>query len=467
MADEHNQLGSHFTVVGAFWPPDNADAVVTGTLTVDDKDVTFATAPEYKRLGPGISLSLSLGNENLGEKVPVFHGFTQDGLCTLCDLMVVEVPGLTHHGLGQQVLSVTYRASMSVTGLHLGGSTDKCLTSARYSFSGLSDWLPKATSEAWDAEYITLKIPLKSREIVDFSVRDNRVRITIKVFSQLTSNFIDGARISKSVAYIDVESPTAESLLWFYEIGNRLENLFSLLTGASLAWETFFVYRGEENGHVTAKRRNRVKTFDPRECVRCSADQLANAVAIWLSAPPSFRSVESLALGVVRKGKLFLETEFLSLAQALEGVHRVTTHGGVVDRATFRQIRKKIVTLLKQENVDPLLTRRICDSLSHANDLTFAGRLSELCSRMSGALLDRVAINPEEFVSAVVAVRNFYTHAGSTMRNNQNNNPMSAKDLFFLSQKMNFLLRGTLLLYLGIEEKQFSDVLTHQTTRWK
>ena len=86
---------------------------------------------------------------------------------------------------------------MSVTGLHLGGSADKCLTSARYSFSGLSDWLPKTTSEAWDAEYITLKIPLKDREVVDFSVRDNRARVTIKVFSQLTSNFIDGARINK------------------------------------------------------------------------------------------------------------------------------------------------------------------------------------------------------------------------------------------------------------------------------
>ena len=139
-----------------------------------------------------------------------------------------------------------------------------------------------------------------------------------------------------------------------------------------------------------------------------------------------------------RKGKLFLETEFLSLAQALEGVHRVTTHGGVVDRATFRQIRKKIVALLKQGKVDPLLARRICDSLSHANDLTFAGRLSELCRRMSGALLERVEIDPEEFASAVVAVRNFYTHAGSTMRNNQNKNPASAKDLFLFEPKNEF-----------------------------
>jgi hypothetical protein len=467
MTDEHNRLDSQFAVVGAFWPPDKEDAVLTGTLTVDDKDVTFATAPEYKRIDRGILQPLSLGNEAIGKKVSVFHGFTQDGLCTLCDLMVTEVPGSTHYGLGQQIKSVTYRVSMSVTGLHLGGSADKCLTSARFSYSGLSDWLPKATSEHWNADDITLKIPRKDREILGISVRHSRVRVAVKVFSQLTSNFIDGARMSKSVAYVDVESPTPESLIWYYEIGSRLENLFSLLTGTSLALETFFVNRGQENGHVTVKRTNRIKAFDPRECIHCTPDQLANAVAIWLSVPPSFRSVESLALGVIRKGKLFLETEFLSLAQALEGVHRVTAHGAVTDRTTFRKIRKKIVSLLKQENVDPQLAQRICDSISHANDLTFAGRLSELCTRMSGSLLERVEIDPVKFVSTVVAVRNFYTHAGSPMRNRQSKNSVSVRDLFFLSQKMRCLLRGILLLYLGIEEKQFSDVLVHQTTRWK
>lgn len=73
--------------------------------------------------------------------------------------------------------------------------------------------------------------------------------------------------MSKSVAYVDIEGADQESLSWYYEIGNRLENLFSLLTGASLALETVFIYRGEESAYVNATRSNHIKTFDPRRCI--------------------------------------------------------------------------------------------------------------------------------------------------------------------------------------------------------
>jgi hypothetical protein len=210
--------------------------------------------------------------------------------------------------------------------MHFGGSEDKCLSSARYTFSGLSDWLPKAITETWDEEFIKLKIPFEACNILDFSVKESRVRVTVKVFSQFTSNLEDSARISKSVVYVDVETTDPESLVWYYQTGIRLENLFSLLIGGSLALETFFVYRGDDSGHVNAKRSNHQRPFDPRECAWCTPSQLANGIAIWLNESPEFRRVESLILGVVRKGKLFVETEFLSLAQALEGIHRVMEH---------------------------------------------------------------------------------------------------------------------------------------------
>lgn len=465
MSDEHNRLDSQFSVVGAFWAPETTEAVQTGTLTADEGGITFTTAPEYKNGGPGLTLPSNLLPGSVREKVPVLHGFTEDGLCTLCDLVELDHPGLTHYGLGQSIEAIAYRISTCVTGMHLGGSSDKCLNSARYTFSGLSDWLPKAASEKWDKDYITLKIPFKAQEVLDFSVLESRVRVALKVFSQFTSSLADGGRISKSVAYVEVESPEPESLIWYYEIGNRLENLFSLLTGASLAIETLFVYRGEENAHVNAKRNSHVKAPDPFECVRCSSNQLANCIAIWLSESREFRRVESLVLGVVRKGNLFVETEFLSLAQALEGIHRVTEHTPVVGRAIFRQIRKKIVTLLVVENVAQALADRICDSMSHVNDPTFASRLTALCQRITDPLLKRMEIDPPKFVRDVVATRNFYTHTGSKPRNQQST-PISGKELFLLSQKMRALLRGVLLLHLGLAEPQFSDVLEREATHW-
>jgi len=465
MSDEHNRLDSKFKVVGAFWAPEIFAVVQTGTVTSDEDEITFTTAPEYKRGGPAAPLPSILPGTTPPEKLLVLQGFTEGGLCTLCDLMEVDRPGRTDYSLGQSVVAVVYRVSASVTGMHLGGSGDKCLKSARYTFSGLSDWLPKAINEKWDADYITLKIPFQPRDILQFCVRENRVQVEVKVFSELMSTSAAGGRISRSVAYVDIESAEPESLIWYYEIGNRLENLFSLLTGASLALETFFVYRGEESGYVNSKRNSHVKDFDPRDCVWCTPNQLANCIAIWISESWEFKRVETLALGTLRKGKLFVETEFLSLAQALEGIHRVTERTPVVDRAIFRQVRKKILALLKLENVAQALVDRVCDSLAHVNDPTFAFRLTALCGRLTPLLLKRMKIDPPTFVRDVVATRNFYTHTGSKPRKQQST-PISGKDLFLLSQKMRALLRGVLLLHLGLPEAQLSDALEREATRW-
>jgi len=42
----------------------------------------------------------------------------------------------------RESVATAYRAMVCIMGLHLGGVSDKCLNSARYTFSGLSDWLP-------------------------------------------------------------------------------------------------------------------------------------------------------------------------------------------------------------------------------------------------------------------------------------------------------------------------------------
>ena len=75
---------------------------------------------------------------------------------------------------------------------------------------------------------------------------------------------------------------------------------------------------------MITKRAGPRSHFDRMQCAVCSPSELAQAISIWLCLPPSFEAVETLALEVLRKSKLFVQTEFLALAQALEGFHRVT-----------------------------------------------------------------------------------------------------------------------------------------------
>jgi hypothetical protein len=436
MANKHVRLDSQFNTVCAFWSPDATDDVQTGTLTTDQSGITFTTSATYSRQAPKGASVLPLGSRT-ATRFPVLHGVTGDGVCTLCQLVESGQPGLMDFRTMNFISATSYQAIACTMGLHIGGMDDQCLDSARYTFSGLSEWLPNAVTESWERDHIVLKLPLNERDLLTVGLREGHIEIGVKLIPTLTTSERDGGRLSKSVAFVEVRSARDESLSWYLHVGSRLENLFSLLVGASQAMETVFVYRGDTSGYVIQKRNGRAESFDPLDCVRCTTSQIANSIAIWLCQPPEFRSVENLALGIIRKGKLFAETELLSLAQALEGFHRVAELSAKV--AVPRQRRRKT---------------------------TFGTRLHELCDRLNRSLLARMQIDPTSFVPTVVATRNFYTHTGSSTRVGGKALPIEGRKLFLLNQKMRALLRGVMLLDLAIPEEQLSDLLVREATRW-
>ena len=197
----------------------------------------------------------------------------------------------------------------------------------------------------------------------------------------------------------------------------------------------------------------------------CSRDQLAHAIAIWSCLPSKFDSVENLALEVLRKSKLFMETEFLALAQALEGFHRATTNTSAADRPTLRKVRKAIRAALDAQGIAPELKEKICNSMAHAGEPELAQRLAALCQLITAPTLERMGIVPETFISKVKDTRNFYTHAGGSVRSNKK--PVEGKELFLLNQKMRAVLRCVMLLFLGLPEKQIADVIVRDATKWQ
>jgi hypothetical protein len=462
MADKNLHLDSRFSIIGAFWLPETPDVILNGTLVSDEREINFITAPEYERpisIRPGI---FSMPDPTM---IPALHGFTEGGLFTLCQLVEQQGLGSTNFAVGQAIKARSFRVLSCLGGMHIGGIADKCLTSAKYTFEGLSAWFPQAFDEKWETDQVVVTVPMEPRQIQDFCLLDSRVRTSVKVVSELTSGKDDPSRLSRSIASIEVESPDPQSLAWYRRIGGRLENLFSLLTGGSVAMDTLFVYRGDESGHLITKGTSSVRHFDRLQCVMCSPTQLAQAIVTWVCLPSKFDSVESLALEVLRKSKLFIETEFLALAQALEGYHRATTNISATDRLTLRRVRKAIRSTLDAQTIDEELKEKICNSMMHAGDPTLATRLTALCQSISPPTLASMGIVPEQFISDVVLTRNFYTHAGSGLKSKKK--PVQGKDMFLLNQRMRALLRGAMLLHLGLPENQIAEVLAREATKWQ
>jgi hypothetical protein len=424
MADTNLRLDSCFNLIGAFWLPETPDAIMTGTLVSSEDNIEFVTAPEYER-----QPKMSLGMFDLPDSkiIPALHGFAKPGNWTLCQVYERRGPNVTSFPLEQSIKSRSFGVLACVEGMHINGIEDKCLTLAKFSFAGLSNWFPSAFTETWESDRIVVTIPSEPREVLDVSVCQTKLRVTVKLVPVFTSGETDLSRISRSVVSIEVKYPNPESLDTYRTVAGRLENLFSLLTGGSVSLDTLFIYQDEQSGQMITKRPSPRSHFDRMQCAVCSPSELSQAISIWLCLPPEFEAVETLALEVLRKSKLFVQTEFLALAQALEGFHRVTD--------------------------------------SPTKTLPLAARLTALCQRFSQGTLSSMKVDAATFTSNVVVTRNFLTHAGGSVKPNKK--PVKGKDLFLLNQKMRSVLRGSMLLHLGMPEAKITDILVREANKWK
>jgi len=467
MADKHIRLDSKFSSIAGFWKPGAPSKVMTGNLTIDDDGIRFITSPKYAR---GLKVRTPpMGQINLSStaKTGVLHGFFEEGDCTLLHLPVVEPIGHTAYDeVSQSICSTLYRGTALVSGMHTGAFHHRCIDSARYTFTSLAEWVPKTFNEEWGKEHITIKLPMQEKTLLEFTVDSMRARVELKVRYTLTTDEESKARQIKPVVFIEVTPEKCESLSWFLGTGNRLENLFSLLTGTSVGMETLFIYRGEQNGTIIRKQRSVVRPYEVLEAVRCTSSQLAHAITTWLGESKGFREIERLLLGVLRKSELFIETEFLSLAQALEGFHRATGKEINLGKPAFKDLRKKIEKFLQKQRVDAETAMRVNSAVAYSNQTSFRSRLKELCTRMSAATLAQMQISETEtFIGSVVQMRNFFTHAGGS--SNARKTPLDGRELFLLSQKMRALLRGVFLLHLGFPEQQIQDLIVREGTKWR
>lgn len=467
MGKEYLRLDSKFSSVAAFWKPESPDEVMTGTLTVNDDGIRFVTSPEYHRGAKVPRPDLSQWNSDSILRSDVLHGFFEGENCTLLNLMEIEHPGLMlYKDEPQSVAATAHRASIFISGMRTGAMDVKCLDSARYTFSSLSQFVNAPFTEKWGNGLITIEIQSEPKPLLDCSVLETHVHVELKACQTLTTDEEKEARLTKTVAIVEVTPPEAESLSWFMGIGSRLENLFSLLAGTSLVMETFFIYREDKSGAVIRKQHTLVEKYKMLDSLRHSNSQLAHAISTWLSESEGFREIENLLLGVLRKGKLFVETEFLSLAQALEGFHRAT--GGdesKMDKASFKALRGKIEKFLEEQKVDDETAKKVNVAVSYCNQTSFRSRLKELCGRISQSTLGEMKIDPDAFAASVMNTRNFFTHAGGS--SDEKKEPLRGGELFLLSQKMRALLRGVFLLHLGFPEPQFKDLIVREATKWR
>jgi hypothetical protein len=276
-------------------------------------------------------------------------------------------------------------------------------------------------------ERTTYILPTSAKEAFSFCTLQLNAEVVCEIFAGGSNKPRKGASI-KSVPRLKITPRTPKSVEWYNSLAFRIENFFTLFLGTSVAIKHVQFFQGDDVGWLVQKMRHKQEKVNFQTWVRCPQHRVSEALAKWLAVPEDERPVEIMLLGSLRKSSVFVETEFLGLAQALEGFGRIHFRKTASSRTIFASFIEQTYNLLSPE------------------------------------LALKVAGEKGTFVRNIVDTRNYYTHLG----NSKGKAVLDAhKDLFLLNQRLKAFLRCVMLIELGVPETEMKDAILYQATKWR
>jgi ApeA N-terminal domain 1 len=423
------KIDESFELIGSFWTPGNPEDRFSGTLACKKGTHKLKTSPKYQELDQDTLRTAfrEVGSQGRMGRLGTVHGYTTDKICTLFDVYELSSDGLTHFGDRVSLTARRFRATVAVMGLHLDSPEFVGLDSAAFYFNKIRSFLPTPWSWRFGEENITYTVPVRAINVFRVSSIALQAEIICEVFAGGSNHIKKGATI-QPVSRIRIIPNDLKSFDWFSALTFRLENFFTLLLGSSVSIQRVQVFSGNEIGSVVRKVRRRNEKTRREGWVKCQPHRIAEAICNWLFVPEEQRPIELTLLGSLRKSSLFAETEFLTLAQALEGFGRIRFAPARPRQAKFADLISKSYDLLSPDFALKLLGEK------------------------------------KEFVLRLLNTRDFYTHLGGK----------SGKwvltdggDLFLFIQRLHAFLRCVMLLGLGFTEDELRDAITYQAFKWK
>ena len=318
------RIDASFDLIGGFWHSDRPDEKLTGTLTCKNGLGQFVSSPTYTKLDDAAYREAfrNMTFDQILQPVGTILGFTTDKNCTLLGCYALQDVGLTHFPTSEQVAAKHFRASRMVMGLHVDSPDAKSIDSAAFYFTKIHNWLPMPWRSELTVERTTYIVPTSANEPFSFCSLELSAEVVCEIFAGGSNKARKGASI-KSVPRLKITPKTPQSVEWYNSLAFRIENFFTLFLGTSVAIKHIQFFQGEQAGWLVQKMRHKQEKVNLQTWVRCPPHRVSNAMAKWLAVPQAERPVEIMLLGSLRKSSVFVETEFLGLAQALEGFGRI------------------------------------------------------------------------------------------------------------------------------------------------
>jgi hypothetical protein len=169
----------------------------------------------------------------------------------------------------------------------------------------------------------------------------------------------------------------------------------------------------------------------------------------WFQKEQVLRPVYDLLLSTIYSPGQYVQSTFLSLAQALESFHRKVYKGNYISGEEYSSIKSALIAAIPT-GIDKKLSTKLRAVLEYGNELSLKSRLEYLFGGIRRDHLDSLSGSDDtrRFIRLLVDIRNYLTHY-------EGQKPAileSTVEMYNLNRRMAALLMLLIFNYLGLPE---------------
>ncbi len=439
-----------FEYNGIWWLPENPDRQISGILKFHPRDGAFldliGSFKDITQLTTSFEPTIILGFAD-GKKITLYKCYESRSHLNL--------PGF---------LSTSFYVSGIFVGHHFKREQDLSFDSLSINYSHLAEWT-QITGFRLKMDTDSSKHLVKHEVIYSFP---EKIETEIdKLNVSFDYNFKDeGDRIEeyklKQTTFIKIEPDVPYHFEKYLDIFYHIQNFLSLgvgeavypliikgknkeckitLQAGKVVYNDISVFYSIRNLPESSKRLHPLEMLFSFPDI---ASDFGPCLKNWFSKSDILKPVYDLYFATLYGSKMYLQHEFLTLAQALETYHRRISEGKYVsdgDYATMYEVMANAIPAELESDFRASLKER----LKYLNEFSLRKRLREILGKFPDIFSFIIQQN-EKFIEDAINTRNFLTHYDKNLQSKAKD----GNELYRLVEEMKFVLEVCLLAELGI-----------------
>jgi hypothetical protein len=294
------------------------------------------------------------------------------------------------------------------------------------------------------------------------TIRIEAIQAQLKIQYSLNSNLRFSGLDAAVTAWVHIVPDGPQTLQWYLDQESKLETMLAFLAGTPMSSDCIET-SGNELGRVVSvmPRQNNVSycTYQmPHEFFITRptlAVHFCDIVNKWFDAHARVEMPSQVALSVMASEQSWLNIEFLSLMQVLEGFHRGLLGGVYTPPDHYAIVEAALTDAIPPEVAEDHRTA-LRSRIKYGNEVSLSRRIRELLKRLSVEIRQQILGRDGTMSQRWIDTRNYYTHWDEGLRPNV----FGSQELFHANLRLRHFVRALFLDLMGVSQEAILEGLS-------